>query len=131
MKILVVENSPLVRRLIHKTLTRTGIMELVQADSARAALQRLEREIPDLIIIGTDLSGMSGLQFALKVRMSDRFGHVSMMMVSQRSTYADVYNAVKCGIDNYVVMPFEEEHLVSKVLSFNVSHPAVAPPLSV
>ena len=132
MKILVVENSPLVRRLIFNTLTRAGITDLILADSGRTALNRLEGEIPQLIIIGTDLSGMSGLQFALKVRMSDRYGHVSMIMVSQRSTYADVFNAVKCGIDNYLVMPFAEEALIDKVRStLSVTVPTGSSSLSV
>ncbi|MEX0747391.1 MAG: response regulator [Rhodothermales bacterium] len=127
MKILVVENSPLIRRLICGTLARAGISNVLQADSGRQALDHLAHEVPGLIIIGLDLSGMSGLQFALRVRMSDDFGHVPMIMISQKSTYADVLQAVKCGIDNYVVMPFPEDLLVSKVRQLASATPASAP----
>ena len=115
MKILVVENSPLIRRLICNSLVHAGMSHPLQADSGRKALEHLSREVPHLIIIGLDLSGMSGYQFALRVRMSDDFGHVPMIMISQKNTYADVFSALKCGIDEYVVMPFPEDLLVSKV----------------
>jgi DNA-binding response OmpR family regulator len=115
MKILVVENSPLIRRLICNSLIHSGFSNLFQADSGRMALHQLARRVPDLLIIGLDLSGISGLRFALRVRMSDSFGHVPMIMISQKNTYADVFNALKCGIDNYVVMPFREDLLAAKV----------------
>ena len=68
-KVLVVDDSAVVRRLLSDTLSaEEGIRVLAAVDSASAALARLDIEEPDVVTLDVEMPGVSGLELLEKIR---------------------------------------------------------------
>lgn len=113
--ILVVENAPLVRHRISHALHAAGFRHVEHAESGTRALVSIEARRPDVIIIGSDLYDTSSLLFALQIRMTGALRMVRLVMVSHRRSHEDIVAAIRCGIDNYVALPFPDDVLADRV----------------
>lgn len=116
-QILVVENAPLVRHKIFYALHGAGFRRIDLAESGTRALALIESVRPDVIIIGSDLHDTSSLLFALQIRMTGALRGLRLIMVSHRRSHNDVIAAIRCGIDNYVALPFPNHVLADRITS--------------
>lgn len=114
-RILVVENAPLVHHKICHALFGAGFNRVKHADSGTEALAMIEAGRPDVIIIGSDLHDTTSLLFALQIRMTGALRRVRLIMVSHRRSHEDIVAAIRCGIDNYVALPFPNNVLAERV----------------
>lgn len=115
MELLIADASPLVRRMIRNALENAGISNIIEAETGQQALALLARKSPGIVMIGSDLDDMSGIDLAVKVRALPQWRHLPMFLVTDKRAPEDVLEAVDCGIDHYILIPFSEEVLVDKV----------------
>lgn len=114
MKILVVDDSSTMRRIIVNTLGKIGYSNISQAGDGREALNVLEREGGvDLIVTDWNMPTMSGLEFVQHVRKNDKT--TPILMVTTNATKEDVIEALKAGVNHYVVKPMTPETLHEKI----------------
>lgn len=111
MKVLVVDDSRTMRRMILKHLTQLGINEAVEAGDGEEALAQLvesykAKEKIDLILTDWNMPTMTGLDFVKAVRQRDFLAKVPIIMITTNNTKADVVAAVGAGINNYITKPF-------------------------
>jgi two-component system KDP operon response regulator KdpE len=109
--ILIVDDEPQIRRVLLTTLTSEGY-SVVEAKSGEEALEKLRTERPDLVLLDTNMPGMSGLETCSEIR---RTSDVSIIMVTVRNTERDKVKALDAGADDYVVKPFGTEELMARI----------------
>lgn len=113
MKIIVVDDSSTMRRIIKNTLTRLGMDDITEAENGLEALGKLDGI--ELIFTDWNMPEMDGLTFVKSVRASSTYKHIPIIMVTTEAGKEDIVEAIKSGVNNYVVKPFTPDVLKSKI----------------
>lgn len=116
MKLLVVDDSSTMRRIIKNTLQRLGYDDILEAEHGLQAWELLDT-IDDINILITDwnMPEMNGLDLVKKVRSDDRYKDIPIIMVTTEGGKAEVITALKAGVNNYIVKPFTPQVLKEKL----------------
>ncbi len=116
MKILVVDDSSTMRRIIVNTLNKLGYKDVVEAEHGLDALAKL-KENPDVGLILTDwnMPEMDGLTFVQTLRRSKTFNKIPIIMITTMGAKEDIVKALKAGVNNYIVKPFTPQILKEKI----------------
>ena len=109
--ILIVEDEPNIAEVVSLYLKRADFQVRVAKDG-EAAMNYLEKQIPDLIIMDIMLPEMDG--FAITRWLRDR-SQVPIIMLTARRDEIDRITGLEIGADDYVVKPFSPQELVSRV----------------
>ena len=114
-RILAVDDSPTMRRIIVNTLRRAGYTEVIEAADGREALEKLKTDSVNLVITDWNMPQMDGLSLVRVLRNSDEFKLLPVLMITTRSVREDIVKALKAGVNNYIVKPFSPETLRAKI----------------
>ncbi|RBY90195.1 DNA-binding response regulator [Blastococcus sp. TBT05-19] len=109
--VLIIEDDPRIRRILQMTLQREGL-DVVEAESGEAGLERLGERDFDVVLLDLMLPGKDGFEVCREVRRSS---NVPIIMVTARADSHDVVAGLEAGADDYVSKPF-----VAKVLSARI-----------
>jgi two-component system chemotaxis response regulator CheY len=115
LKILAVDDSPTMRRIIINTLKRAGYSEVVEATDGKDALAKLKVDNINFVITDWNMPEMDGLTFVTTVRGMDEYKSLPILMVTTRSVKDDIVEALKAGVNNYIVKPFTPDTLKEKI----------------
>ena len=113
-KILVVEDEPAIQALIAVNLKRAG-HEVIAALDAESARRHVDAVLPDLVLLDWMLPGMSGLEFARRLRADARTRAVPIIMLTARGAEADKVQGLTTGADDYVTKPFSPKELLARI----------------
>lgn len=111
MKVLVVDDEPVIRETVEMKLRRDGFTTF-SADSAEDGMRLYRRVRPDLVVLDIMLPNRSGLDFCKAVR---RDSTTPIIMISARSDEKDRVQGLEIGADDYVVKPFSLSELSARV----------------
>ena len=116
LKLLVVDDSSTMRRIIKNTLQRLGYEDILEADHGLQAWELLDT-IDGINILITDwnMPEMNGLDLVKKVKGDQRFADIPIIMVTTEGGKAEVITALKAGVNNYIVKPFTPQVLKEKL----------------
>ena len=112
--ILVVEDDSAVRELLTFVL-RQNNFEIIEVDNAETAQQELYRKHPGLILLDWMLPGMSGVDFAKKIKADKLTQYIPIIMITARGEEEDKVRGFECGADDYVTKPFSPRELVARI----------------
>ena len=115
LKILAVDDSPAMRRIIINTLRRAGFADVTGATGGKDALAKLKENEFNLVITDWNMSEMDGLTFVSNLRKSTEFKSIPVLMVTTRSVKEDILEAMTAGVNNYIVKPFTADKLRDKI----------------
>ncbi|KUM26803.1 two-component system response regulator [Mesorhizobium loti] len=110
--ILVVDDEPPIRKLLRVGLGSQGYA-ISEAPNAKAAIELLQTERPDLILLDLGLPGMSGLELLGKWRGDGL--DIPVVILSSRTDEAGIVSALELGADDYVAKPFGMNELVARI----------------
>jgi DNA-binding response OmpR family regulator len=111
MKVLVVDDEPDVIEVVNLCFgLRWPEADVTAAKSGEEALQQLERDPPDLILLDIVLPGMDGFEVCQDVR---RISDVPIVMVSARDSEVDKVRGLEMGADDYITKPFSHLELLA------------------
>lgn len=114
MKILLVDDSRTMRNIQKKALGEIAAgVEFAEAGDGVEALALLEGGAFDLVLVDWNMPNMDGLTLVRKVRQTDK--GTRLVMCTTEAEKARVIEAIKAGVNNYVVKPFTAEALTEKV----------------
>jgi len=113
MKILLVDDSRTIRNIQKNTLKTLGHTDVTEAADGLEALTCLAKETPDLMLVDWNMPNMDGITLIKKVRETDKA--LPIIMVTTEAEKTRVLEAVKAGVNNYVVKPFTAETLSEKI----------------
>ena len=116
MKLLVVDDSSTMRRIIKNTLQRLGYEDILEAEHGVEAWGLLD-SVEDINVLITDwnMPEMNGLDLVKKVRSDERYKDIPIIMVTTEGGKAEVITALKAGVNNYIVKPFTPQVLKEKL----------------
>lgn len=111
MKILVVDDSSTMRRIIVNTLNQIGQSDIVQAGDGKEALTKTDGV--DLILTDWNMPEMDGLTFVKTFRGKDK--STPIVMITTEAAKEDIVEAIKSGVNDYIVKPFTPEVIKEKI----------------
>jgi len=112
--ILVVEDEPAIQELISLNLEQAGYMPLRAAD-AEQAIDLVRDELPDVVLLDWMLPGMSGIEFARRLRADRRTQDVPIIMLTARTEEPDKLAGLETGADDYITKPFSPRELNARI----------------
>ena len=115
MRFLVVDDSTTMRRIIINTLNRLGHQDVLEAANGREGIDRLAASQVDMVITDWNMPEMSGIEFIRSVRANDATKTLPVMMVTTNAAEDDIVEALKAGVNNYVVKPFTPDTIKEKI----------------
>lgn len=115
LKILAVDDSPTMRRIIINTLKRAGYTKIVEANDGKDALAKMKVEDFNVVITDWNMPEMDGLTFVTNIRADAKYKNMPILMVTTRSVKDDILEAMKAGVNNYIVKPFTPDTLKEKI----------------
>jgi len=116
MKILVVDDSSTMRRIIKNTLGRLGYKDIIEGADGVEAWDALQNN-PDTEVVITDwnMPNMNGLELVKKIRAEEKYKDMPIIMVTTEGGKKEVITALKAGVNNYIVKPFTPQVLKEKL----------------
>jgi two-component system, chemotaxis family, chemotaxis protein CheY len=116
MKVLVVDDSTTMRRIIKTQLEGMGISSIVEASNGEEAFGVLQQNMPvDIIMLDWNMPVMDGITFLKKARADATYKNVKIIMCTSESEKSRVVEALKEGANNYIVKPFTPEGVKEKL----------------
>jgi two-component system KDP operon response regulator KdpE len=110
-QILVVDDEPRMARFVEMNLELEGYL-VSTATSGMEALDKLRRDIPDLVILDVMMPDMDGFETLNRIR---RVSSVPVIMLTVKAEEDDKVHGLELGADDYVTKPFSPRELVSRV----------------
>ena len=112
--ILVVDDSITVRRVTQRLLQREGFRVSMAADGLQA-LERLQEEIPSVVLSDIEMPRMDGFDLARNIRADVRLKGMPIIMITSRIAEKHREHAMELGVDHYLGKPYSEDELISLV----------------
>ncbi|WP_255664930.1 response regulator [Luteitalea sp. TBR-22] len=115
MRFLVVDDSSTMRRIIINTLNKIGYTDIVEAGNGREGIDRVSEGPVDLVITDWNMPEMNGIEFIRALRTMDGKDKLPVLMVTTNAAKDDIVEALRAGVNNYVVKPFTPETIKEKI----------------
>ncbi len=115
LKILVVDDSATMRRIVLNALKEGGYTDVIEASDGKDALEKLMTDKIDFIITDWNMPNMSGLEFTRAVRSETNIQNIPILMVTTRGVKQDIVEALQARVNNYIVKPFTPQLLKDKI----------------
>lgn len=112
--VLVVEDETAIREMLGFTLQRAGF-KVIEAGDTRDASDRLSESRPNLILLDWMLPGISGVEFAKRLRRDDATRELPIIMLTARGEEESKLRGFEAGIDDYITKPFSTQELVARI----------------
>ena len=113
MRILLIDDSKTMRNIQKSVLTQLGYTEIEEACDGVDALSKVGAFQPELILVDWNMPNMDGLTFVKTFRQANKT--IPMIMVTTEAEKSRVIEAIKAGVNNYVVKPFTPDLLGQRI----------------
>lgn len=124
MRIMLIDDSKTMRNIQKAVLTQLGHQELVEACDGQDALSKLAAFKPELLLVDWNMPNMDGLTFVKHFRATNKT--TPIIMVTSEAERPRVIEAIKAGVNNYVVKPFTPDLLSQRIAETMAKMPKVA-----
>ncbi len=119
--ILIVEDSATQAAELQFLLENAGCTVWVAKDGLEA-LEILEHRIPTVIVSDIVMPKMDGYQLCHQIKKTERTRKIPVILVTGLADPRDVVHGLACGADNFIVKPYEQHYLLSRIRYFLVNH---------
>jgi two-component system chemotaxis response regulator CheY len=116
MKVLVADDSGIMRKIIVRSLNAVGVSNIVEAANGQEAIDLFKAHGADLILTDWNMPEKTGLDVAKEIRALG--SQVPIIMVTTEAQKGQVIAAIQAGVNDYLTKPFEAEHLRAKLDKF-------------
>ena len=115
MKVLVVDDFATMRKIVRNILKQIGFTNIVEADDGAAAMSIIKKDKIDFVVTDWNMPNMTGLELLQNIRAEEKAKDMPVLMVTAEGLAENVVDAVKSGVDNYIVKPFTAETVQAKI----------------
>ena len=123
LKMLIVDDSAISRKILKAELTQSGYSNFVEAQTGEEALKFLYEERNSnptekfaLIFMDINMPGLNGLETSKKIReMTGGYAQIPIIMVSAESDKAKIIEALTIGVSDYILKPFAKGSVEEKI----------------
>jgi len=111
MKVLVVDDFATMRKIIKNVLKQINVDSVLEAENGKHALTVLKGDTVDLIISDWIMPEMTGIEFLKACKQDEEIKKIPFIMVTAEAQKDNIMEAIKSGVDNYIVKPLTPEKL--------------------
>ncbi len=117
MKILIVDDSSTMRRIIGNVVMQLGFSkeDFDEAEDGVKAWKELSNNSYDIVLTDWNMPNMNGLELVKKIRSEGTHQSIPVIMITTEGGKSEVITALKAGVNNYIVKPFSAEVLKEKL----------------
>lgn len=115
-KVLVVDDIPVNRKLQKTYLDAEGYSVILAQDGIEA-LQRVEEELPDLILLDVMMPKMNGFQVCKELKNNNNTRFIPVILVTALNEIEDKIKGIEAGADDFICKPFNKLELLARVKS--------------
>lgn len=112
--ILIVDDEPAIRQMLGFTLTGDGYA-CSEARDVEEAQEQIADKRPDLILLDWMLPGLSGVDFARRLKRDPRTNQIPIIMLTAKTEEADKVRGLDIGADDYITKPFSTKELLARI----------------
>jgi two-component system chemotaxis response regulator CheY len=114
--VLVVDDSRIMRNIVKNTFSQLKIpCQFLEAANGREALQQLQNQKADLVLLDWNMPELSGIDFLKAVRGMEVYKNLPIIMVTSESAKYNVIEALKTGATDYIIKPVNEKIFTEKI----------------
>ncbi|MCX7745829.1 MAG: response regulator [Clostridia bacterium] len=117
LNILVVEDNEMNQKLVGQLLKRMNFKYRI-ANNGKEALEGLEKEKFDLVLLDAQMPVMDGADTLARIREDERLGNIPVIIVTANVILEDIERFFKLGCDDYISKPIDKNILQSKIMYF-------------
>ena len=115
MRVLVVDDSRAIRRIVSDIMKQLNF-EVLEAGNGLEALERLQQYgAPDIVLVDWNMPEMNGLEFIKAVRANPLYADLPLMMVTTETEMERMALAFMAGVNEYVMKPFDKQTIHDKL----------------
>jgi len=114
LNILVVEDEDAIRGMLMMVLEQAGYKSIAVAD-AEEAQRALEDVSPDLVLLDWMLSGISGVEWAKRLKKEPAYRDLPIILLTARGEEEDKVRGLEIGADDYITKPFSPKELIARI----------------
>jgi two-component system chemotaxis response regulator CheY len=115
MKILVIDDFSTMRRIVKNILKQLGFENIEEAEDGVQAYSKLQNGGFGFVVSDWNMPNMDGIELLRKVRSDPALKDIPFLMVTAEAEKEKVIEAIKSGVNNYIVKPFTAEVLKEKM----------------
>ena len=117
MNILVVDDSRIMRNIVKNSLlnNKNETYEFMEASNGVDAFNLLEKEHVDLLLLDWNMPHLNGLDLIKELRGLPKYHSLPIIMITSEAAKYNVIEAVKAGVNDYLIKPVKDEVLLEKI----------------
>ena len=114
-KVLLVDDDEDTLTVLQHIFERKGFTRLTFAEDGMAALHKIENLPPDIVVCDWNMPKLSGLELLKTIRGNPGYAGIAFLMLTAEKQKEEVVTAIKEGVNDYLVKPFDESALMAKI----------------
>lgn len=114
-KILVVDDSASMRKIVINSLKELGYTNVIEADGGFEAIERLSEGSIGFVLTDWNMPDLAGIDLLKEIRRKATLHQLPVMMITAEATKECVLAAVKAGVNNFIIKPFTTQILEAKI----------------
>ena len=120
MKVLVVDDSAIMRRILSNILQEKNVKaeDIMDAPNGKAALEILNSNDIAMVLLDWNMPELNGLDFVKIVRKIDKYKTLPIIMVTSEAAKYNVMEAIKAGVTDYLIKPVSAVMLKPKIAEY-------------
>jgi chemosensory pili system protein ChpA (sensor histidine kinase/response regulator) len=115
--VMIVDDSTTVRRVTQRLLKREGLRH-TEAENGMQALERLQDETPDVILMDIEMPVMNGYEAVQAIRANDATRHIPIIMITSRVGEVHRQRALELGVNEYLGKPYNDSDLIDLIRKY-------------
>lgn len=116
MKVLLVDDSATIRRILKGLLGGLGITDIIEAANGQLALKMLdESQGVDYVLLDWNMPEMDGYTCLQKIREISAYKSIKVIMCTSEAEKSKIMDALKAGANNYIIKPFTADTIKEKL----------------
>lgn len=117
MQFLIVDDQQTMRRLIKSCLRQLDYKNFKEAENVAEATRILQNEAIDFVILDWSMPGEPGISLLKKIRASDDWKKIPVLMVTSEADQENIMEAIKSKVSGYIIKPVNTKVLAEKINS--------------
>ena len=113
-KVLIVDDEPIILMSLEFLLKKSGYKVFIARDG-REALDIVEKELPDIILLDVMMPEVDGYEVCQKIKNDKETAHIKIVFLSAKTKQEDIDKGYELGADLYITKPFSTRNLITKV----------------
>ncbi|MCG6551487.1 MAG: chemotaxis response regulator CheY [Candidatus Magnetominusculus sp. LBB02] len=115
MKILVVDDFAMMRKIVKGVLAKLGMTNIEEAEDGEQAFKMLQAGNFEFLITDWNMPNVTGLELLKKVRADAKLKALPVILVTAEAEQSQIMEAIQAGVNNYVTKPFTPDTLKVKI----------------